>query len=135
MRVVCMVAIISKEFLAAETHVGNTGDITRRLRSCQKAAWLPECAGSEALDRPAVCSIITAGQEQKLSEAAKTVKATPAEPWQKRDCEHLLAEVKALQSENESLKSKAAKEALGDVMDQVKEVKRRKASSGECAET
>ncbi len=34
-----------------------------------------------------------------------------------------MAEMKALQSENESLKSKAAKEALGDVMDQVEEVK------------
>ena len=33
-----------------------------------------------------------------------------------------MAELKALQSENESLKSKAAKEALGDVMDQVVEV-------------
>ena len=59
--------------------------------------------------------------EQKLSEAAKTVKATPATLQEK--LEHLLAEVKALQSENESLKSKAAKEALGDVMDQVKDVK------------
>ncbi|MDE7404189.1 MAG: alanine--tRNA ligase, partial [Lachnospiraceae bacterium] len=36
--------------------------------------------------------------------------------------EHIMAEMKALQSENESLKSKAAKEALGDVMDQVAEV-------------
>ena len=34
-----------------------------------------------------------------------------------------MAELKALQSENESLKSKAAKDALGDVMDQVVEVK------------
>ena len=33
-----------------------------------------------------------------------------------------MAELKGLQSENESLKSKAAKEALGDVMDQVKEI-------------
>ena len=33
-----------------------------------------------------------------------------------------MADMKALQSENESLKSKAAKEALGDVMDQVTEV-------------
>ena len=33
-----------------------------------------------------------------------------------------MAELKSLQSENESLKSKAAKEALGDVMDQVVEV-------------
>ena len=34
-----------------------------------------------------------------------------------------MAEVKALTSENESLKSKAAKDALGDVMNQVVEVK------------
>ena len=33
-----------------------------------------------------------------------------------------MAEIKALQSENESLKSKAAKDALGDVMDQVQDV-------------
>ena len=33
-----------------------------------------------------------------------------------------MAEMKALQSENESLKSKAARDALGDVMDQVQEV-------------
>ena len=36
--------------------------------------------------------------------------------------EHLLAETKSLNSEIESMKSKAAKEALGDVMDQVTEV-------------
>ena len=34
----------------------------------------------------------------------------------------MLAEMKTLQSEVDSLKSKAAKDALGDVMDQVKEV-------------
>ncbi len=33
-----------------------------------------------------------------------------------------MAEIKALQSENESLKSKAAKDALGDVMDKVADV-------------
>ena len=36
--------------------------------------------------------------------------------------EHMLADMKAMQSEIESLKSKAAKDALGDVMDQVVEV-------------
>ena len=35
----------------------------------------------------------------------------------------MLAEIKTLTAENESLKSKAAKDALGDVMDQVVEVK------------
>ena len=34
-----------------------------------------------------------------------------------------MPEIKALQSENEALKSKAAKEALGDVMNQVTEIK------------
>ena len=34
-----------------------------------------------------------------------------------------MAELKSLQSENEALKAKAAKEALGDVMDRVVEVK------------
>ena len=34
-----------------------------------------------------------------------------------------MAEMKALQSENETLKSKAAKEALGDVMDKTVEIK------------
>ena len=36
--------------------------------------------------------------------------------------ETLLAEVKELKSENESLKSKLAKDALGDVMDQITEI-------------
>ena len=59
--------------------------------------------------------------EEQLHTAAKTLKTTPAGLVER--CEHLMAEMKALQSENESLKSKAAKEALGDVMDQVQEVK------------
>ena len=49
------------------------------------------------------------------------VKTAPASLLER--AEHLMAEVKALQSENESLKSKAARQALGDVSDQVREVK------------
>ena len=49
------------------------------------------------------------------------LKTSPAELLSK--IEHLQNDLKALQSENESLKSKAAKDALGDVMDQVTEVK------------
>ena len=56
-----------------------------------------------------------------MEAAAKAVKTTPASLVEK--CEHLMAELKSLQSENESLKAKAAKEALGDAMNQVKEVK------------
>ncbi|MGI6070848.1 MAG: alanine--tRNA ligase [Blautia sp.] len=59
--------------------------------------------------------------EDTLNEAAKLVKASPAELKEKLT--HLNAELKALHSENESLKSKLAQDSLGDVMDQVKEVK------------
>ena len=58
--------------------------------------------------------------EEQLNMAAKALKTSPSNLLER--CEHLMAEMKALQSENESLKSKAAKDALGDVMDQVQEV-------------
>ena len=58
--------------------------------------------------------------ERELSEAAKAAKATPASLTAK--IESLLAEIKALSSENEKLKSRLANEAVGDVADQVKEV-------------
>ena len=59
--------------------------------------------------------------EEQLQAAAKALKTSPSNLLER--CEHLMAEMKTLQSENESLKSKAAKDALGDVMDQVQEVK------------
>ena len=59
--------------------------------------------------------------EQTIEEAARVLRATPATLVEK--CGHLTAEVKALSSELESLKAKAAKEALGDVMDNVVEIK------------
>lgn len=59
--------------------------------------------------------------ERELHEAAKLAKATPSTLTAK--IESLLDEIKALHSENEKLKSKLAKDSLGDVMDQVKEVK------------
>ena len=59
--------------------------------------------------------------EEQLNMAAKALKTSPSNLLER--CEHLMAEMKALQSENESLKSKAAKDALGDVMDQVREIK------------
>ena len=59
--------------------------------------------------------------EKTLNQAAAIVKASPADLTKK--LEHLMTELKALQGENESLKSKAARDALGNVMDQVTEVK------------
>ena len=59
--------------------------------------------------------------EEQLAKAAALLKSGTHEVCDK--IEHLQAEVKELHSENESLKSKLAKDALGDVMDQVEEVK------------
>ncbi len=59
--------------------------------------------------------------EASLHDAAKALKTTPADI--SAQIKKLQDELKALRSENESLKSKEAQAALGDVMDQVKEVK------------
>lgn len=59
--------------------------------------------------------------EKKLNEAAKVLKATPDNLSEK--IAHLMAENKSLHSEVESLKSKLAQDAMGDVMDQVQEIK------------
>ena len=59
--------------------------------------------------------------EQDVKDIAKLVKSTPDKLEEK--ITHLLAENKALHSEVESLKSKLAKDAMGDVMNQIVEVK------------
>lgn len=59
--------------------------------------------------------------EAKLHEAAALLKATPDSLTEK--ISHLQAESKELHSELESLKSKQAKEAMGDAGNQVEEVK------------
>ena len=116
-RVVC-VGDYSKEFCGG-THVGNAGEI-QAFKILSESGVAAGVRRIEALTGQDVFDYYN-DLEQKLSEAAKTLKTTPANLQEK--LEHLMAEMKALQSENESLKSKAAKEALGDVMDQVKEVK------------
>ncbi|HJA67498.1 alanine--tRNA ligase [Lachnoclostridium sp. An169] len=59
--------------------------------------------------------------ENRLKNAAHLLKATPENLGEK--ITHMMAENKALHSEVESLKSKMARDAVGGVMDQVKEVK------------
>jgi len=59
--------------------------------------------------------------EAQLEEAARTAKAAPA-ALQSR-IRQMMEEIKALQSENEKLKNKLAKDALGDVMSQVQDIK------------
>ncbi len=59
--------------------------------------------------------------EENLNGAARLLKANPADISD--HIKKLQEELKSLRSENESLKSKEAQAALGDVTDQVKEVK------------
>jgi len=59
--------------------------------------------------------------EEELKNAAKAAKAEPAMLVHK--IEAMQEEIKSLHSENEKLKSKMANDSVGDVMNQVKEVK------------
>ncbi len=116
-RVVSM-GTFSKE-LCGGTHVANTGVITA-FKIVSESGIAAGVRRIEALTGEGVFCYYKE-QEAKLSEAAKLLKTTPAAVSEKIG--HLLSEIKALQSENEALKSRAAKDALGDVMDQVKEIK------------
>ncbi len=105
--------------LCGGTHVANTGDIAvfKILSENGVAAGVRRI---EVITGTGVFAYYKE-VEEKLAEAARIVKATPANLAEKLT--HLMAEVKQLSSENESLKSKAARESLGNVMDQVKEVR------------
>ena len=108
----------SKE-LCGGTHVANTAEITA-FKIISESGVAAGVRRIEALTGSNVFAYYKE-MEEKLNAAAKVVKSTPANLIDR--LESLMAEVKALSSENESLKSKAAKDALGDVMDQVKEIK------------
>ena len=105
--------------LCGGTHVKNTGVITT-FKIVSEAGIAAGVRRIEALTGDGVFRYYKE-MEAKVEEIAKAVKGTPANVSEKVD--HLLAELKALQSENESLKSKLAQEALGDVMGQVQEIK------------
>ena len=105
--------------LCGGTHVANTAEI-RLFKIISESGVAAGVRRIEALTGRGVLSYY-ADMEKTIQQAAATVKTTPAELTDK--LAHLMSEIKALQSENESLRSKAAKEALGDCMDQVVEVK------------
>lgn len=105
--------------LCGGTHVGNTGEV-RLFKILSESGVAAGVRRIEALTGNGVMEYY-AKMEQELTEAAAIVKTAPTELLARLS--HLMAELKALHSENESLKSKAAKDALGDVMDQVQEVK------------
>lgn len=108
----------SKE-LCGGTHVSNTGVITT-FKIVSEAGIAAGVRRIEALTGDGVFGYYKE-MEQKLAQIAALLKTTPAEAVDK--IAHLQAEVKELHSENESLKAKLAQEAVGDVMNQVKEVK------------
>ena len=104
--------------LCGGTHVANTSAITA-FKIISESGVAAGVRRLEALTSDAVFAYYDK-IEAALECAAALLKTNPADLTGK--IEHLLGEMKALQSENEALKSKAAKDALGDVMDQVTEI-------------
>ena len=105
--------------LCGGTHVKNTGAIGS-FKIVSESGVAAGVRRIEALTGNGVTAYYKE-LEADMEKAAKLLKANPDKVTEK--IEHLLAEMKALASENESMKSKLAKDALGDVMDQVVEVK------------
>ena len=101
------------------THVNNTSEIMafKILSETGVAAGVRRI---EALTSDGLMKYY-AEVEEKLKSAAQLLKTTPDSLSDK--ISHMMAENKSLHSEIDSLKSKMAQEAAGDVMDQVKEVK------------
>ena len=107
----------SKEFCGG-THVSNTGVITA-FKIVSETGVAAGVRRIEALTSKGLMKYYNS-LEEKLMEVSKLVKAKPDQLMDK--IAHLLADNKALNSEIESLKSKLAQDAMGDVMDQVVEV-------------
>jgi alanyl-tRNA synthetase len=105
--------------LCGGTHVANTGSIAA-FKILSENGIAAGVRRIEALTGNGVFAYYK-NQEHILEEAARVLKATPAGLVEK--CEHMQAQIKALSSELESLKAKAAREAMGDVMDNVTDVK------------
>ena len=104
--------------LCGGTHVDNTGSITA-FKILSEAGVAAGVRRIEALTSNAVFAYYKK-LEDTIAEVSKAVKSTPAALTEK--IESIMAELKKLQSENEALKSKAAKDALGDVTSQVQEI-------------
>lgn len=107
----------SKEFCGG-THVKNTAEI-KAFKILSESGIAAGTRRIEAITGDNVLSYY-AEVEKTLNEAAKAAKCSTADLTDK--ITKMLAEIKALNSEIESLKSKAAKESLGNVENDIKEV-------------
>ena len=105
--------------LCGGTHVSNTSAV-QAFKIISEAGIQAGVRRIEALTSKGLLDYYSA-QEKKLHETAKLLKATPENIEEK--VSHLMNENKVLKGEVESLKSKLAKDAMGDVMNQVEEVK------------
>lgn len=107
----------SKE-LCGGTHVANTGVITL-FKIVSESGIAAGVRRIEALTGDGVIAYYDE-LEQHLQEIAKVLKSNPTDIVDK--LQHMQKEIKDLQSENESLKSKMAQDSLGDVMSKVTEI-------------
>lgn len=108
----------SKE-LCGGTHVSNTGTITN-FKILSETGIAAGVRRIEALTGSGVLAYYKE-RESELNLAAKLLKTEPDKISDR--IESLLEELKAVKSENEKLKSKLANNSLGDVMNQLTEVK------------
>lgn len=104
--------------LCGGTHVDNTASI-QSIKILSESGVAAGVRRIEALTGAAVIKYY-AELENTLKEAAKLLKASPNELVNK--IQHLMAELKDTNSQLESMKAKAAKDALGDVLDNVVDV-------------
>ena len=104
--------------LCGGTHVANTGAI-RAFKIVSESGVAAGVRRIEAMTGDSVFAYYKE-MEEDVKKSAALLKTTPAAVNER--IEAMLTEMKALQSELASLKSKAASEAVGDVMSQVEEV-------------
>jgi len=105
--------------LCGGTHVSNTSQI-QHIKILSESGVAAGVRRIEALTGDGVLAYYK-DLENLLNEAAKLLKSNPSEIVSK--IEHLQKDIKTANSEIESLKSQAAKDALGDSLEKTEDVK------------